>query len=123
MHGLRICEDNEVLAFMDLAGDYDGHILVIPRKHFRYVSDCPDDVACKFWTMVRKVNKHLIENCSYDGTDIMSANSPASQSLPHFHVHIIPRKIRDGLGNPGEWPAPSGAKEDVRVMYERLKTV
>ena len=121
--GLRICENDRVLAFMDLAGDYDGHILVIPKEHYRYVTDCPEDVARDVWSMVRKVSKHLIEDCGYDGIDIMSANSPVSQSLPHLHIHLIPRKTGDGLGDPGEWPSPSGAKEDVRVMYERLKMI
>ena len=121
IQGLRICEDDEALAFMDIAKDYDGHILVIPKKHYRYVTDCPEDVACQVWSMVRKVSQHLIEDCGYDGADIMSANSPVSQSLPHFHVHIIPRKIGDQLGDPGQWPTPTGAKEDVRVMHERLK--
>ena len=121
INGLRICENDRVLAFMDLAGDYDGHILVIPKDHYRYVTDCPEDVTRDVWSMVRKVSKHLIEDCGYDGIDIMSANSPVSQSLPHFHVHIIPRKIGDGLGNSGQWPVPAGAKEDVRVMYEKLK--
>ena len=123
IQGLRICEDDEALAFMDISNDYDGHILVIPKRHYRYVTDCPENVACKVWFMVQKVSKHLIEDCGYDGADIMSANSPVSQSLPHFHVHIIPRKIGDRLGNPGEWPTPAGAKEDVRVMHERLKMI
>ena len=123
IQGLRICEDDETLAFMDISKDYDGHILVIPKKHYRYVTDCPDNLACKVWSMVQKVSKHLIEDCGYDGADIMSANSPVSQSLPHFHVHIIPRKTGDRLGNPGEWPTPAGAKEDVRVMHERLKII
>ena len=123
IQGLRICEDDETLAFLDLAKDYDGHILVIPKKHYRYMTDCPEEAACKVCSMVRKVSKHLIEDCGYDGTDIMSANSPVSQSLPHFHVHIIPRKTGDGLGNPGQWPAPTGAREDLRVMYEKLKMI
>ena len=46
IQGLRICEDDEALAFMDIAKDYDGHILVIPKKHYRYVTDCPDNLAC-----------------------------------------------------------------------------
>ena len=121
IQGLRICEDDEALAFMDISKDYDGHILVIPKKHYRYVTDCPENVACQVWSMVRKVSQHLIEDCGYDGADIMSANSPVSQSLPHFHVHIIPRKIGDQLGDPGQWPTPTGAKEDVRVMHERLE--
>lgn len=119
--GLRICEDDDTLAFLDLAKDYDGHILVIPKEHYRFITDCPEETNCKIWSMVRKVTKHLVEDCGYDGVDVLSANSPVSQSLPHFHVHIIPRKTGDGLGNPGEWPIPLGAKEDVSVMYERLR--
>ena len=116
-------ESTQEFAFKvrNLTKDYDGHILVIPKKHYRYVTDCPENVACQVWSMVRKVSKHLIEDCGYDGADILSANSPVSQSLPHFHVHIIPRKIGDQLGDPGQWPTPIGAKEDVRVMHERLK--
>lgn len=123
IRGLRICEDDRVFAILDLAKDYDGHILVIPREHYRYVTDCPEELNCQIWSMVRKISRHLVECCGYDGVDIMSANSPVSQSLPHLHIHLIPRKTGDGLGDPGEWPSPSGAKEDVRVMYERLKMI
>ena len=117
----KVYEDEHVFVFRDIAPQAPVHILVIPKKHYRYVTDCPEDVACQVWSMVRKVSKHLIEDCGYDGADILSANSPVSQSLPHFHVHIIPRKIGDQLGDPGQWPTPTGAKEDVRVMHERLK--
>ena len=123
IRGLRVYEDETTLAFMDLAGDFDGHILVIPKQHYKFITDCPEETARDVWATVRKVSIHLKENCGYDGVDLLSANSPASQSLPHLHVHIIPRKNGDGLGEPGQWPVPKGAKDDVRVMYEKLKMI
>lgn len=120
--GLRIYENEYSLAFMDLAGDYDGHILVIPKEHFENIMECPEDIMKEVMASVRLVSRHLVDNCGYDGVDIMSANGAAAgQSLYHLHIHIIPRRKDDGLGGIGEWPTPKGAKEDVRAVYEKLR--
>ena len=90
---LKVYEDGCTLAFMDIAKDVDGHILVIPKKHCENILDCDYDTLSATINTVKLISNHLVDNCGYDGVDIMSANDEAAgQSLPHFHIHIIPRK-------------------------------
>ena len=120
--GLRVYEDEHTLAFMDIAGDVDGHMLVIPKKHYISILDCDPDTLAHVIRMVKRVSNHLVDNCGYEGVDLMCANGEAAgQTLPHLHIHLIPRKADDGLGGMGEWPSFPGAKQDIREVYEQVK--
>ena len=119
--GLVIYEDETTISFMDISMDVDGHILVIPKAHVTNLLTCDETTALDVMRTVKKVSDHLVQNCGYDGVDIMSANGEAAgQSLDHFHVHIIPRNHNDGLGRKGEWTSFPGAKEDIMDVYKRL---
>ena len=120
--GLRIYEDEHTLAFMDIAMDVDGHMLVIPKKHYFSILDCDSDTLSHVIQTVKRVSNHLVDNCGYEGVDLMCANGEsAGQTLPHLHIHIIPRKTNDGLGNKGEWPSFPGAKQDIQEVYQQFK--
>lgn len=121
---LKVYENAATIAFMDLAQDVDGHILVIPKKHCKNILDCDFDTLNAVIDTVKTVSDHLVQNCGYDGVDIMSANGEsAGQTMPHFHVHIIPRYTGDGLGERGEWPHFPGAKHGLEFMYEKVRMV
>lgn len=118
---MKVFEDESTMAFMDLAKDVDGHILVIPKKHCKNILDCDYDTLNHVMNTVKKVSNHLVENCGYDGVDLMNANDEsAGQTVPHFHIHIIPRKKHDGLGESGEWPKFLGAKHEIEDMHKKL---
>ena len=118
---MKIYEDEFTVAFMDIAQDVDGHILVIPKKHCNNILDCDYDTLQHTINTVKKVSNHLVENCGYDGVDILNANDEsAGQTVPHFHIHIIPRKMNDGLGSKGEWPRFDGAKFKIEDMHKKL---
>ena len=119
---LNVYEDETTMAIMDISGDVDGHMLVIPRQHCECILDCSHETLAQMMATVKRVSMHLTENCGYDGVDIMSANGEAAgQSLPHFHIHIIPRKKNDGLGGRGEWPSFPGKTQDIRELYQKLR--
>lgn len=118
---MKIYEDDVTLAFMDIAGDVDGHILVIPKKHCNNILDCDYDILKHTMNTVKKVSNHLVEKCGFDGVDILNANDEsAGQTVFHFHIHIIPRKVDDGLGSKGEWPTFRGAKYKIEDMHKKL---
>ena len=120
--GLRVYEDELTLAFMDTAGDADGHILVVPKVHVTNILDCDETTLKNVILTVKKVSNHLVDNCGYDGVDLMCANGEAAgQSLPHFHIHIIPRHKQDGLGEKGEWPQFPGANKDILEVYQEVR--
>ena len=119
--GLVIYEDEFTISFMDIAGDVDGHILVIPKEHCKNILDCNQEALSQVMRTVKTVSNHLVEVCEYDGVDLLSANGEAAgQTLPHFHIHIIPRRQNDGLGGSGEWPQFPGAKLELSSLHKKL---
>ena len=119
IQGMRVYEDAETLAFMDLAKDVDGHVLVIPKKHCKNILDCDAETLSAVMNTVQKVSLHLTEKCGYDGVNLLNASDEsAGQSMPHFHIHIIPRRKNDGID---AWPAFAGAKEEIADVFERIR--
>lgn len=115
----KIYEDEQTLAFMDAANDVDGHILVIPKAHYKNILDCEPDVLNAVIRSVQKVSLHLTGRCGYDGVNLLNASDEsAGQSVPHFHIHLIPRKQGDQID---AWPDFKGAKQDIDALYQRLK--
>lgn len=122
IQGLRLYEDEATLAIMDIAMDVDGHILVIPKAHVTNILDCDTALLDKVMATIKRVSNHLVNHCGYQGVDLLSANGRAAgQSVPHFHVHIIPRRDDDGLGETGAWPDFPGATQDITELYEKLR--
>lgn len=114
----KVYEDENILSFMDVAGDVDGHILVIPKKHVVNVLDCDEETLLLVAAGVKKVANHLVDECGYDGVNILNANNkPAGQSVFHLHFHIVPRRIGDGFSG---FPVYPGAKEDIDAVHKRV---
>ena len=116
---MKVYEDDRTFAFMDIAKDVDGHVLVVPKKHFKNVLDCDEETLCASMRTVKTVSNHLTDHCGYEGVNLLNASDEsAGQSVPHFHIHIIPRKRNDGID---AWPKFEGAKEDIQTVFERMK--
>jgi histidine triad (HIT) family protein len=94
----KLYEDAETLAFMDINPVHDGHCLVIPKAHSANVFEImPEDFAAAARTAA-KVAKAVNAAVQPDGINLMQANGEgAGQSVGHFHLHIIPRRMNDGL--------------------------
>ena len=119
IQGMRVYEYAETLAFMDLAKDVDGHVLAIPKKHCKNILDCDEETLSAVMNTVKKVSLHLTEKCGYNGVNLLNASDEsAGQSMPHFHIHIIPRRKNDGID---AWPAFTGAKEEIADVFERIR--
>ena len=119
VQSLKVYENDKTLAFMDIAKDVDGHILVIPKKHCKNIPDCGPEMLSAAMQTVKTVSNHLTERCGYDGVNLLNASGEsAGQSVSHFHIHIIPRKRDDGID---AWPGFEGAKEDVQTIFEKVK--
>ena len=116
---MKVYEDEHALVFMDIAADVDGHMLAIPKKHVESIIDCDEQTLAQLMTAVRYVSRKLTASGLYDGVNLLNASGvSAGQSVPHFHIHIIPRRAGDGID---AWPSFAGAKEDVKKTYEQLK--
>lgn len=119
LSGEIVYEDEYAVVFMDIAGDVDGHMLAVPRKHVKNILDCDPDTLNHLMAAVKKVAAHCTENGGYDGVNLLNASGgSAGQSVPHFHIHIIPRKKGDGID---AWPAFPGAGRKLEEVYEELR--
>ena len=115
----KIYEDEHTFAFLDIAGDIDGHTLVIPKKHFTNILDCDSKTLGYVMESVKKISNHYVNNCGYNGVNILNANDKsAQQSVFHLHFHILPRKNDDGVD---AFPHFDGAKYDIKEMHNKLK--
>ena len=95
---MKIYEDEAALAFMDVAKDVDGHMLVVPKKHCKNILDCDAETLAAVMQTVKTVSMHLTADCGYEGVNLLNASEEcAGQSVPHFHIHIIPRKKNDQI--------------------------
>lgn len=115
----KVYEDKYTLAIMDIANDVDGHMLVMPKKHINSILDCSNENLAHLMSTVKLVADHCVENCGFDAVNLLNASGEsAGQSVPHFHIHIIPRTKDDGTD---AWPEFGGGKIGVDAMHEKLK--
>ena len=115
----KVYEDENTMVFMDIAKDVDGHIVAIPKKHVKSILDCDEETLQQLMLAVKKVSCHCVEKCGYDGVNLLNASDEsAGQSVPHFHIHIIPRKKDDGLDT---WPKFDGAKHTIEEIHNVIK--
>ena len=117
--GHIVYEDTHTLVFMDIAGDVDGHMLAIPKKHVKSILDCDAQTLGHLMAAVKKVAKHCVDDCGYEGVNLLNASEEsAGQSVPHFHIHIIPRKSGDGVD---AWPKFDGANHEIEELFQKLR--
>lgn len=115
---MKVYEDEHTLVFMDVAGDVDGHMLAIPKEHVGSILDCDDDRLSHLMSAVKKVSNHCVDRCGFEGVNLLNASgASAGQSVPHFHIHLIPRRKDDGID---AWPPLEGAKKSIAEMWEKI---
>jgi len=94
--GFRVFEDEQTIAFLDHRPLFAGHCLLIPKSHLETINDLPDSLLAQLFANVRLLSAAVELGMRAEGTFI-AANNRVSQSVPHFHVHIVPRTKGDGL--------------------------
>ncbi len=100
--GHKIYEDDKTYAFLDISCDSYGHTLVVPKKHCTNILDCDEADFKAVMAAVQKISRHYVDDCGFDGVNIINASGQAAQqSVFHLHMHIIPRKNDDGLNTWG----------------------
>ena len=93
---LVVGESNDAIAFLDHRPVFPGHCLVVPRAHAETLGDLPADAVGPFFTFVQRITRAVERGLGADGT-FVAMNNRVSQSVPHLHVHVVPRRKKDGL--------------------------
>jgi histidine triad (HIT) family protein len=94
--GFRVFEDEHTIAFLDHRPLFPGHCLLIPKNHLETINDLPNSLLATLFVNVRLLSTAVELGMRAEGT-FVAANNRVSQSVPHFHVHIVPRTKGDGL--------------------------
>ena len=117
---MKIYEDEATLAFMDINPLSTGHCLVVTRRHAATIWDAQvEDLQAAIAT-AQKVAIALVAAVKPDGLNMLQANGAAAfQSVPHFHLHLIPRWVRDGKGF--DWKLVPGDREQITKVGERVR--
>ena len=115
----KIYEDKYTVAFLDIANDVDGHTVVIPKNHITNILECDDETLFHLMKIVKLVSKHYTDNCGYQGVNLLNASGEAAQqSVPHFDIHLIPRRADDGIN---AWPLFKRSTQALDKLYDILK--
>ena len=91
-----VASDDEVVAFLDIRPLFPGHVLVAPRAHVETLTDLPTERVGPLFERVQHMTRAVQQAMGAQGT-FVAINNTVSQSVPHLHVHVVPRTKGDGL--------------------------
>jgi histidine triad (HIT) family protein len=117
-----VFEDESTLAFLDHRPLFHGHTLVIPKKHFETLTDLPPTMISTFFRRVQMLSRGVEVAMDAEGT-FVAMNNRVSQSVPHLHVHVVPRRRKDGLKG-FFWPRTKYSdQQQLNEVQSRLRSV
>jgi histidine triad (HIT) family protein len=115
----KVYENDKILAFLDISPINKGHTLVIPKKHYETLLDMPDNLLAELMKAAKKIAKAVIRVARTDGFNLIQSNKAvAGQTVPHFHLHIIPRIEGDGLKF---WPQGKYEEGEAEKTAEKIR--
>jgi histidine triad (HIT) family protein len=92
----RVLEDDLLVAFLDHRPLFPGHCLLVPRPHHETLADIPAELVAALFAGVQRLAVAVERSMEAEGT-FVAINNRVSQSVPHLHVHVVPRRRKDGL--------------------------
>jgi histidine triad (HIT) family protein len=91
-----VFEDDLSIAFLDYRPLFIGHTLLVPKAHYETLADLPLEMLGPFFANVQLLARAVEQGMHAEGS-FVAINNRVSQSVPHLHVHIVPRRKKDGL--------------------------
>ncbi|USQ77991.1 HIT family protein [Ornithinimicrobium cryptoxanthini] len=114
-----VLSTDDVVAFLDRRPVFKGHVLVVPREHVETLTDLPDDLLKPVFAAARLLAGAVRDALDATGS-FVAMNNTVSQSVPHLHVHVVPRTKGDGLRG-FFWPRTKYAEGEMRDYADRLR--
>jgi histidine triad (HIT) family protein len=112
--------DEATIAFLDQRPLFPGHVLVIPREHHETLMALPADQVGPLFVATRRMSAAVMQAMHADGV-FVAANNIVSQSVPHVHVHVVPRKRKDGLRG-FFWPRQKYGGKEASDVADAIRT-
>jgi histidine triad (HIT) family protein len=117
-----VLETDDVLAFLDRRPVFKGHVLLVPREHVDTLPDLPAALRDPFLAAAQRLAAAVVDALGAQGS-FVAMNNVVSQSVPHLHLHVVPRTKGDGLRG-FFWPRHAYADDAERAEYAaRLRAV
>lgn len=117
-----VYEDELALAFVDLRQAVSGHVLIVPRAHVPDIYALDEELAAHLMRLAVRIARALAADGRPDGLSLWQSNGAAAmQEVPHFHLHVHPRRHDDGLLDvyPQGLPAPV-TREALQALAQRI---
>jgi len=113
-----VFEDEISLAFLDHRPLFLGHSLIVPKSHLETLTDLPKELIAPFFKNVQTLSRAVEMGLEAEGS-FVAMNNRISQSVPHFHVHVVPRRKKDGLKG-FFWPRTKYKSQDEMEVTREL---
>ena len=104
-----VLDQADTVAFLDHRPLFRGHCLLVPRTHHETLADLPPELVGPFFETAQRLARAVESAMEAQGT-FVAINNRVSQSVPHLHVHVVPRRTKDGLRG-FFWPRHTYASE------------
>lgn len=114
-----VLDTPEVVAFLDRRPVFKGHVLVCPREHVVTLTDLPEELLAPVFASARLMAAAVKTGLGSTGS-FVAMNNTVSQSVPHLHVHVVPRTKGDGLRG-FFWPRTTYADGEMTAYADRLR--
>lgn len=112
-------EDDDFKVILDLGPASKGHALILPKGHYANLYELDDEVAAKVLVLAKKIITRMTEVLGCDGYNLVQNNGEAAgQTVPHFHLHLIPRYNNDNVGI--GWKMGELTEEDKKEIIEKF---
>ncbi|WP_431859590.1 HIT family protein [Azospirillum sp.] len=116
----KVYEDEHSFAFMDAGQVNPGHVLVVAKRPAETILDLTEDEAAALFRTAHKVARAVQAAFEPAGLTILQANRPAGwQTVPHVHLHVLPRHEGDGVGL--EWPRKGPPLDTLKELAARIQ--
>jgi histidine triad (HIT) family protein len=116
-----VLESDDVVAFLDRRPVFKGHVLLVPREHVETFPELPDPLRDTFFAHGQRLAAAMVTGLGAQGS-FVAMNNTVSQSVPHLHLHVVPRTKGDGLRG-FFWPRTTYASQEEAGEYaDRLAT-
>lgn len=113
-------QDDRVMAILDIGHVNPGHTLVLAKAHVETLLEADEELAAQMFRIANRIAKRLQKVLPSDGMTILQANRPAGfQTVPHLHLHVLPRFENDGVGL--VWPAKNPPQEALADYAARIR--
>ena len=118
----KVYEDDQHIVFMDMGQVNPGHVIVSLKSHFETILDLDEDQTASIFKLVNRVAKAVQREFKPAGLTLLQANRKAGfQTVPHFHVHVLPRRTEDGVNL--TWPVKNPPAEELAKLAERIQII